>query len=93
MQSPVPIISGRSEIKIEVFNTKNNELVFSKNYSPRGLRKDIAVYVYDEVEVPENIKIILSETEFPEVRHELTNIQLMKGESRVLRFLSGKLTL
>lgn len=93
MQSPVPIISGRSAIKIEIFNTRNNTLVFSKNYSPRGIRKDIAVYVYDEVEIPENIKIILSETEFPEVKHELSNIQLMKGESRVLRFLSGKLTL
>lgn len=93
MQSPVPIISGRSAIKIEVINSANKKIVFSKVYNPRGIRKDIAVYVYDEVDVPEKIEVILSEIEFPEIKHEINNIELREGESHVLRFLSGKLAL
>jgi ferredoxin len=88
MQSPVPIITRRSSIKVEAFNEKQ-QLVFSKIYDPRGIRKDIAIFTYDEVLVPENISIVLTEIDFPDVKHTLENIRLNAGESNVLVFEAG----
>lgn len=93
MQSPIPIITGRSDIYLMIFDIQTRKTIYIKKYEPRGLRKDIAVYVYDEVEVPENVLVFLVEKEFPEIRHSSGPILLDKGESRLLRFESGKLHL
>jgi len=48
MQSLKPIVKRRSPIVVEVEGNKGNVLL-KKEFSPRGLRKDISIFVYSEI--------------------------------------------
>jgi quinol-cytochrome oxidoreductase complex cytochrome b subunit/ferredoxin len=93
MQSPVPIITRRSSITIDLLDKASGAVIYSKEFQPRGLRKDVAIYVFDEIIVPGPVSLILRETEFPDIIHTIEDISLSEGESVVVRFEHKKLQL
>ncbi len=47
MQSQTSIVKERSPVKVEIF--LGDEAIYSKVFNPRGIRKDAAIFVYDEL--------------------------------------------
>lgn len=85
MQSPVPIVTRRSDILIEAMDEQGS-VIYSKVFRPRGLRRDVAVYVYDEIQVPGTVSVTLREVSFPEKSFSMENIALDPGQSILVRF-------
>lgn len=71
-RSTPSLAMARSPIQVDV--SANEEVVFSKTYNPRGIRKDASIFVYEEITLnpgEESVKIRLRETLFPEKVKEL----------------------
>lgn len=47
MQAQRAIVKERSPVKVEVF--LGNRVIYSKVFNPRGIRKDAAIFIYDEL--------------------------------------------
>ncbi|MCG6551574.1 MAG: hydrogenase iron-sulfur subunit [Candidatus Magnetominusculus sp. LBB02] len=87
-RSTPSVASARSPIKVDI--TVNQKQVYSKVFNPRGIRRDSAIFVYDEVMInPEesDIKFKIEETLFPEKRSEIeVKKQLNAKDSIVITY-------
>lgn len=91
MQSAKPIVKRRSPINVVVTDV-NGKTIFEKEYSPRGLRKDIAIFVYNEITTKDSVvNIKVTETAFPETGSALNNVTLNKNDGTIISFADGKL--
>lgn len=91
MQSLKPIVKRRSPIQVEVTST-NNQVLFEKKYTPRGLRQDISIFVYNEILTADslvNIKVV--ETEGDKKISELKNVRLTKEDGTIITVADGVL--
>ncbi|MFN3599198.1 MAG: cytochrome B6, partial [Aquificaceae bacterium] len=85
MQAQRAIVKERSPVKVEVF--LENRLIYSKVFNPRGLRKDAAIFVYDELFFkPEGqgLRIRMEETAHKEKVKELEFKALERSKDSVL---------
>lgn len=94
MQSATPVVKKRSPVMLKIFSAQNNALIFEKEFTPRGVRQDIAMFVYTQLTVKEDaVHIELRETAFPEKQYRLNNVQLKKGDGTFVVFKDNKLVL
>lgn len=91
MQSLKPIVKRRSPILVEVAGSQGNVLL-KKEFSPRGLRKDISIFVYSEIPTTDSlVNIKLTETAFPDKVVSLQNVALSTVDGTIISFADGKL--
>ncbi len=65
MQFGKPVVTRRSPVLVTVVTEAGVEL-FSKEYQPRGLRNDIALFVYEEIRTTEAVvSVRLTELDYP----------------------------
>jgi quinol-cytochrome oxidoreductase complex cytochrome b subunit len=93
MQSKIPVVKKRSPVMLEITSAKNGKILFEREFSPRGLRQDIAMYIYTELKVEEDaVNISLTETAFAGKGQSLENVLLEKGDGTFIILKDGKLS-
>lgn len=93
MQSLKPVVKRRSPIKVEVTGNNGNKL-FEKEFSPRGLRHDISIFVYSEIATADSmVNIQITETAFPDKILVLKNVALSNNDGTIVSFADGQLHL
>lgn len=91
MQSLVPIVKKRSPVVLKIFSS-GGKLLFQKGYMPRGLRQDIAMFIYSQLVLTEDaVDIELTETAFPDKQYQLHNLKLKKGDGTFVVFKDNQL--
>lgn len=94
MQSATPVVKKRSPVALKIFSSQNNALIFEKEFTPRGVRQDIAMFIYTQLTLKEDaVNIELQETAFPEKQYRLNNVQLKKGDGTFVVFKDNSLVL
>ena len=92
MQSTTPAIKKRSPVKLEISDAKDKSILYEKIFMPRGLRQDIAMFIYAEMKLrKDSVTISLTETAFPEKRLLLEHVALKKGDGTFILLKEGKL--
>ncbi|MEO5359534.1 MAG: hydrogenase iron-sulfur subunit [Nitrospirota bacterium] len=84
-RSTPSVASERSPIKVDI--TVNQKEIYSKVFNPRGIRRDSAVFVYDEVMInPEkaNVRFKIEETLFPEKKSEIHVLKDLKPKDSII---------
>jgi quinol-cytochrome oxidoreductase complex cytochrome b subunit len=93
MQSKIPVVKKRSPVKLEITSAKNRSKLFEKEFTARGWRQDIAMFIYTEMKLKEEaVNVYLTETAFPDKKQSLENIFLEKGDGTFIILKDGKLT-
>ncbi len=91
MQSLKPVVKSRSSIQVKV-STAQGQVLFNQEYSPRGLRKDISIFVYKEIATLDSIvNVEVKETAFPDKVQLLKNIKLSKMDGTIISFTDGQI--
>lgn len=91
MQSLKPVVKRRSPIRVQVTGSAGNVL-YSKEFTPRGLRQDISIFVYAEITTHDSsVNISVSETAFPEKTTALNKIQLNTDDGTIVTFADEQL--
>lgn len=92
MQSRVPVVKKRSPVRLKITSAKDSSLLYEKIFTPRGLRQDIAMFIYTELKVKEDaVNISLTETAVPDKKQLLKNIELEQGDGTFIILKDGKL--
>ena len=92
MQSKIPVVKKRSPVQLKIYATDSQKLLFEKQFEPRGLRQDIAMFIYSQLVLNENsVDVELYETAFKDKKYRLNNIQLKKGDGTFVIFKDNKL--
>lgn len=94
MQSATPVVKKRSPVVLKIFSSQNNTLIFEKEFTPRGVRQDIAMFIYTQLTLKdEAVNIELQETAFPEKQYRLNNVPLKRGDGTFVVFKDNNLVL
>lgn len=94
MQSLTPVVKKRSPVLLKVFSANNKKLLFEKEFTPRGVRNDIAMFIYSQLVLTEEVvNVEMYETAFPEKKYQLNNIPLKKGDGTFVIFRDNALRL
>lgn len=92
MQSRTPVVKSRSPVSLKIFSSGGNKLLFEKEYEPRGLRRDIAMFIYSQLVLKEDsVDVELTETAFPEKRLRIEDVKLRKGDGTFVILADSKL--
>ncbi|MEO5358242.1 MAG: hydrogenase iron-sulfur subunit [Nitrospirae bacterium YQR-1] len=84
-RSTSSVASARSPIKVELL--ENGKPIYSREYYPRGIRRDSSVFVYDEILVAPTqaaLSFRMVETLFPEKKSELNIDKNLKPKDSVI---------
>ncbi|HRO45690.1 cytochrome b N-terminal domain-containing protein [Agriterribacter sp.] len=93
MQALTPVVKKRSPVALKIFSSQDQSLLYEKEYTPRGVRQDIALFIYTQLTIEEDdVDIELRETAFPEKQFRLNNVQLKKGDGTFVVFKDNNLT-
>lgn len=85
MQSLKPTVKRRGAALLKVFSSTTNKLIYQKQFEPRGLRKDIAMFIYTELKLKEDkVNIELSEVSFPDKIKRIDNVVLKQGDGTII---------
>lgn len=94
MQSLSPVVKKRSPVLLRIYSAKDNSVILEKEYVPRGVRQDIAMFIYEEMKLADDfVNIELKETAFPDKTFRLDNVGLKKGDGTFVILKDGNLTL
>lgn len=92
MQVKNPAVKRRSPVTLKIFSSKDKKLIFEKEYEPRGLRHDIAMFIFTQLVVDEDaVDVVLTETAFPDKQYKLDNIKLKQGDATFVILRDDKL--
>ncbi|MBX2930447.1 MAG: cytochrome b N-terminal domain-containing protein [Chitinophagaceae bacterium] len=92
MRTLNPVVKKRSPVMLKVFSSKDKSLIYEKEFIPRGLRQDIAMFVYTQLVLEQDkVDIQLTETAFPDKQLSLNNVSLKKGDGTFVILKDGKL--
>ncbi len=92
MQSLNPIVKRRSPVSLKVFSSTDKSLLYEKEYLPRGLRQDIAMFIYTQLVIKEDyVDVELTETAFPEKHFLIEKVGLKKGDGTFIVFKENEL--
>lgn len=91
MQLGKPIVRKRSNVQVLVLDQSGKEL-YRKIYTPRGMRHDIATFIYAEIDTREPfVDISLSEPESKKSEVWLRHVPLQPDDGTVITFANGRL--
>ncbi|HRE51905.1 MAG TPA: cytochrome b N-terminal domain-containing protein [Flavitalea sp.] len=92
MQAQTPVVKKRSPVILKIYSSRDRSLLYEKEYKPRGVRQDIALFIYAQLVVKEEkLDIELTETAFPEKQFSLNNVGLKEGDGTFIVFKDGRL--
>jgi quinol-cytochrome oxidoreductase complex cytochrome b subunit len=93
MRSATPVVKQRSSVELKIFDSANKKLIYEKQYKPRGLRNDIAMFIFTEQVVDANaVDVELTETDIEGKKMRLENVALTSGDGTFVILKDGKLT-
>ena len=91
MKPVQPIVKSRSPVALNLYDSERR-LFYSREFKPRGVRSDIAIFVFDEVKTGQSrVSVELVETAFPEKKLTLTDVQTSNTDGTVIVLREGKL--
>ena len=92
MQSATPVVKKRSSVVLKIYASKTKKILFEKQYTPRGLRHDIAMFIFNQMNVQEDlVDIELQETEGEKKTLALNNVNVKQGDGTFVILRDGKL--
>lgn len=92
MQAQTPVVKKRSPVVLKITTSDNKTVLFEKEFTPRGLRHDIAMFVYTQLVVKEDkVNVTLTETAFPDKQYQLNDITLKTGDGTFVVFKGNQL--
>lgn len=92
MRALNPVVKKRSPVKLAIFSSSNHELLFEKEFTPRGMRQDIAMFIYAQLSIDaDHVDVLLTETAFPDKKLEIKNVALRKGDGTFVILKDDKL--
>ncbi len=92
MQSKIPVVKKRSPVKLEITSAKDGKLLYEKEFTPRGWRQDIAMFIYTELKLKEDeINVYLTETAFTDKKQSLEHVTMERGDGIFIILKDGKL--
>lgn len=94
MQTLNPVVKRRSMVSLKVFSSADKSLLYEKIYKPRGLRQDIAMFIYTQLIIKEDfVDVELTEISFPEKQYRLEKVGLKKGDGTFVVYKDNNLKL
>ena len=82
----------RSPVSLKVFSSADKALLYEKEYVPRGVRQDIAMFIYTQLVIKEDyVDVELTETAFPWKKYRIEKVGLKKGDGVFVVFKDNKL--
>ncbi|MDO8368268.1 MAG: 4Fe-4S binding protein [Saprospiraceae bacterium] len=91
MKPTQPMVKHRSPVMLNLYD-KDHQLFYSKEFKPRGLRQDIAIFVFDEIKTGKSqVDVELVETAFPDKKLTLDNVPVSSTDGTVIILREGKL--
>ena len=79
MQTLSPVVKKRSPVTLKIFSAADKSLLYEKEYTARGWRQDIAMFIYTQLIIEEDyVDIELTETAFPDKQFRLNKIAIKK---------------
>lgn len=92
MRATQPVVKRRSPVKLSIYSSNDHRLLFEKEYSPRGLRQDIAMFIYAQLNADaDQVDVTFTETAFPDKTFDIKNVELHKGDGTFVIFKDDKL--
>lgn len=92
MQSAAPVVKSRSPVELKIYASGSRKLLYEKQYTPRGLRHDIAMFIFTQMNITEDkVDVELKETEGEKKELILNNIPVKPGDGTFVILKDGKL--
>jgi hypothetical protein len=92
MRALNPVVKKRSTVKLKISSSSDKKVLFEKEFTPRGLRHDIAMFIYSQLVLEQDlVDVQLVETAFPDKQLNISNVQLKKGDGTFVILKDGKL--
>ena len=92
MQSLNPVVKRRSPVLLKVYSSSNKDVLYEKEFTPRGLRQDIAMFIYTQLIIKEDrVDVELTETAFPNKKLRIEKLALKKGDGTFVIFKDNRL--
>lgn len=92
MQTVVPIVKKRTPVILKIYEAGTLHLLFEKQYNPRGLRHDIAMFIFTQLKVTaDKVDVVLQETEGEKKKMLLSDVPVPKGDGTFVILNDGKL--
>ena len=94
MQTLSPVVKKRSPVTLKIFSAADKSLLYEKEYTARGWRQDIAMFIYTQLIIEEDyVDIELTETAFPDKQFRLNKVALKKGDGTFIVFKDNSLAI
>lgn len=92
MQTLTPMVKKRSSVMLKIYSSKDQELLFEKEFVPRGMRNDIAMFIYSQMTLQQDaVDVEVSEISFPEIIYRINKVPLKEGDGTFVIFKDKKL--
>lgn len=92
MRAINPVVKKRSPVILKIFTSKEQTLIFEKAFVPRGLRQDIALFIYAQLNVKaDKVDVEISETAVPDKVYKIRNVAMKEGDGTFVIFRDNKL--
>ncbi|MCO6494866.1 MAG: cytochrome b N-terminal domain-containing protein [Bacteroidetes bacterium] len=92
MRTLKPVVKKRSDVMLRIYSSETKQLLYEKEYKPRGIRSDIAMFIYTQLVLNENaVDVEMQEKAFPDVKYRIDNVKLKKGDGTFIIFKEGAL--
>ena len=92
MQSATPVVKKRSPVVLKITDASDGKLLFEQEYHPRGLRNDIAMFIYTQMNVDADlVDIRLRETAGSGKTLSINDVKVAKGDGTFVILKEGKL--
>ena len=94
MQSVNQTVKKRSPVSLKIYSSADNSLLYEKTYKPRGLRQDIAMFIYTQLIIKEDyVDVEITETAVQGKHYRLEKVGLKKGDGTFVIFKDNQLKL
>jgi quinol-cytochrome oxidoreductase complex cytochrome b subunit len=92
MQTLIPVVKKRSPVLLKIYSSFDKSLLYQKEYTPRGWRQDIAMFIYTQLVIKEDmVDVELTETAFPDKNFRINNLALKNGDGTFIVFKNNKM--
>lgn len=92
MRTLAPVVKKRSDVVLNIYSSADKKMLYQKVYKPRGVRSDIAMFIYSQLVLDEDaVDVEMHEVAFPEIRYRIDNISLKEGDGTFVIFKDGAL--
>lgn len=92
MRSVAPVVKKRSPVVLRIYASDSQKLLLEQHYKPRGMRNDIAMFIFTQMNVQEDkVDVVLQETEGSKKTLSLKDIPVVKGDGTFVILNDGQL--